>query len=162
MFCEVYLGLGSNLGDRVANLEAGVALLTERVGAVQVSSLFTTAPVGFALQPEFLNAACRVTTRLDPFELMHAIRCIEYSVGRHRTFVSAPRTLDIDILLFGSRILRGPPVSLPHPRLAERAFALAPLVELAPHLLHPELGLTMSELLKRLPRENVQVAAPAR
>jgi 2-amino-4-hydroxy-6-hydroxymethyldihydropteridine diphosphokinase len=161
MMCEVYLGLGSNLGDRVANLNAGAVMLEKRVGAIEVSSLFTTAPIGFAMQPEFLNAACRLRTRLDPFDLMHTIRCIEDSVGRRRTFVNAPRTLDIDILLFGSQVLRGPPVSLPHPRLVERSFALAPLVELAPRLRHPVLGSTMSELLGRLPRANIRAALPS-
>ena len=147
---EAYLGLGSNLGDRVTNLQRGVTLLAERVGELEVSSVYRTVPVGFSSQPEYLNAACRVRTRFSPFELMHAIQTIETDLGRIRTVTNGPRTLDVDILLFGSSVLRGPPVTAPHPRLGERAFALEPLAELAPLLRHPTLGLTISELLKRL------------
>ena len=147
---EAYLGLGSNLGDRVANLQMGATLLAERVGELVVSSVYRTMPVGFSSQHEYLNAAGRVRTRLSPFELMHAIRTIETELGRIRAVTNGPRTLDVDILLFGSAELRSLPVTLPHPRLGERAFALWPLAELAPSLRHPTLGLSISELLKRL------------
>ena len=147
---DVYLGLGSNLGDRVANLQRGVKLLAEMVGVIELSSVYRTMPVGFSSQPEYLNAAGLVRTRLSPFELMHAIRVIETAVGRVRMVTNGPRTLDVDILLFGTAVLRSPPVTVPHPRLCERAFALEPLAELAPLLRHPTLGLTMSELLRRL------------
>jgi 2-amino-4-hydroxy-6-hydroxymethyldihydropteridine diphosphokinase len=147
---EAYLGLGSNLGDRVANLQRGASLLTERVGELEVSSLYRTLPMGLLSQPEYLNAVGRVRTRLSPFELMHVIRAIESDLGRTRTIANGPRTLDVDILLFGTAVLRGPPVTVPHPRLAERAFALEPLAELAPSLRHPTLGLTISELLEIL------------
>jgi 2-amino-4-hydroxy-6-hydroxymethyldihydropteridine diphosphokinase len=146
----VYLGLGSNLGDRIANLQKGATLLAERVGEIEVSSVYRTMPVGFSSQPEYLNAACRVRTRFGPFELMHAIRSIETDVGRVRTVKNGPRTLDVDILLFGSAKLRSSAVTVPHPRLGERAFALEPLAELAPLLRHPTLGLTISQLLASL------------
>ena len=147
---EAYLGLGSNLGDRVANLQKGAALLAERVGELDLSSIYRTVPVGFLAQPEYLNAVARARTRLSPFELMHAIRAIESELGRTRTLTNGPRTLDVDILLFGTSELRSPPVTVPHPRLAGRAFALEPLAELAPLLRHPILGLTISELLSNL------------
>ena len=147
---EAYLGLGSNLGDRVANLQMGAALLADRAGEIEVSSVYRTIPVGFSSQPEYLNAVGRIRTRLSPFDLMHAIRIIERDQGRVRTVINGPRTLDVDILLFGSTELHSPPVTVPHPRLAERAFALEPLAELAPLLRHPTLGLTMRELLERM------------
>ena len=120
MISNVYLGLGSNLGDKVDNLTRGVTLISERLGAVEVSSIYETTPVGFSIQPRFFNAACRLRTRANPFEVMDAIRKIEAEVGRHRTFVNAPRTLDVDILVFGSLVIDTPPVAVPHPRLAER------------------------------------------
>ena len=159
MINDVYLGLGSNLGDRVDNLKRGVALISEWLGDVEVSSIYETAPVGFTIQPGFFNAACRLRTRANPFELMHTIRKIEATVGRHRTFVNAPRTLDVDILIFGRLVMNTPPVSVPHLRLCDRSFALAPLVELAPGLIHPALGLSVSELLSRLPDEPRQIVA---
>ena len=128
----------------------GAAQLAERVGETELSSLYRTSPVGFASQPEYFNAACRVRTRLSVFELMHVIRTIEADAGRTRLVANGPRTLDIDILLFGSMRLHSPPVIVPHPRLAERSFALEPLAELAPALRHPVLGLTVTELLSRL------------
>ena len=147
---EAYLGLGSNLGDRVANLHRGATLLVERVGELEVSSVYRTMPMGFSSQPEYLNAVGRVRTCLSPFALMHAIRAIESDLGRTRALTNGPRTLDVDILLYGTAELRSPPVTVPHPRLGERAFALEPLAELAPFLRHPTLGLTISELLENL------------
>jgi 2-amino-4-hydroxy-6-hydroxymethyldihydropteridine diphosphokinase len=159
MISEVYLGLGSNLGDRVDNLRRGIVLICDWLGEVEVSSIYETTPVGFTIQPGFFNAACRLRTDANPFELMHTIRKIEATVGRHRTFVNAPRTLDVDILIFGKLVLDTSPVKVPHPRLEERAFALAPLVELAPNLVHPEFGLSMTELLSRLQDEPRRVVA---
>lgn len=162
MISEVYLGLGSNLGDRADNLKRGVALIAEWLGDVEVSSIYETTPVGFTIQPGFFNAACRLRTRADPFELMHSIRKIEATIGRHRTFVNAPRTLDVDILFFGRLVMKTPPVVVPHPRLCERSFALAPLAELAPSLVHPVMGLSVSELLIRVHDEPRRVVAPPR
>lgn len=162
MLNEVYLGLGSNLGDREANLRRGIAFISRRLGDVQVSSIYETPPIGFSRQPGFFNAACLLRTRADPFEVMHSAREIEAQIGRHRTFVNAPRTLDVDILLFGRLVMETPPLSAPHPRLAERAFALAPLAEIAPDLVHPVLGLTVSELLSRLSGSPLRLVSPAR
>ena len=153
MINHVYLGLGSNLGDKVYNLTRGVALISEQLGNVEVSSIYETTPLGFSIQPGFFNAACRLRTRANPFEVMDAIRKIEYAVGRHRTFVNAPRTLDVDILVFGSLVIDTPPLAVPHPRLAERSFALVPLAEFGPRLVHPGLGVSIAELLSRLPDE---------
>ena len=162
MKSEVYLGLGSNLGDKVDNLTQGVRLISEWLGEVEPSSIYETTPMGFSNQPGFFNAACCLRTRASPFELMHTIRKIETTVGRHRTFVNAPRTLDVDILLFGRTVIETLPVVAPHPRLAERSFALAPLVEIAANLMHPTLGLSMAELLSQLPCEPRHVVMPKR
>ena len=150
MLAEAYLGLGSNLGDRRANIERGLAMVG-RLGVVTaVSSMLETSPVGFSRQPRFLNAACRLWTSLDPFQLLAKVQAVERAVGRHRAFPNAPRTLDIDILVFGRAVLEAPHLILPHPRLRERRFALEPLSEIAPELQHPVTGGPVVALLLAL------------
>ena len=150
MRTAAYLGLGSNLGDRRANIEHGLAMLG-RLGVVTArSSMLETSPVGFSRQPQFLNAACRLWTSLDPFQLLAKVQAVERAVGRHRAFPNAPRTLDIDILVFGRAVLEAPHLILPHPRLRERRFALEPLSEIAPELQHPVTGETVVALLLAL------------
>ncbi|MCI0439003.1 MAG: 2-amino-4-hydroxy-6-hydroxymethyldihydropteridine diphosphokinase [Chloroflexi bacterium] len=151
MFSEVYLGLGSNLGDREENIARALASLRQISTSLTASSLYETTPQGFRDQPPFLNAVCRLWTRLDPFQLLRETQRIESEIGRRRTFVNAPRVLDIDILLYGTLSLRSPHLTIPHPRMAERAFVLEPLAEIAPQLRHPVLGATMRSLLARLP-----------
>ena len=154
MLAEAYLGLGSNLGDRRANIERGLAML-RRLGVVTaVSSMRETSPEGFSRQPPFLNAACRMWTRLDPFQLLAKVQAAERAVGRHRAFPNAPRTLDIDILVFGRAVLEAPHLILPHPRLRERRFALEPLFEVAPELQHPATGENVANMLSRLEPES--------
>lgn len=151
MLSEAYLGLGSNLGDRQANIQRGIALLAQVAASVAASSLYETVPQGFGAQPAFLNAVCRIWTPLDPFALLAHIQQAEAAAGRRRTFANAPRTLDVDILLYGRLVLQAPGLTIPHPRMAERAFVLVPLAELAPGLVHPVLKTTVRELLQRLP-----------
>lgn len=131
------------------NLRRGVELISARWDVVTVSSVYETQAKGFSNQPTFFNAACLVRTQVNPFEMMHKIREVETTLGRHRSFINAPRILDIDILLFASFTICAPPVVLPHPRLAERSFALTPLVEIAPLVLHPTLNSTLTDLLFR-------------
>lgn len=154
MLSEAYIGLGSNLGDSAQNLRAALDLMRQFTISVQPSPIYRTAPQGFRNQPAFYNAVCRIATRLTPFEVMERLLGIEYIVGRRRTFRNAPRLLDLDILLFDRRVLRSPPLALPHPRMAERLFVLRPLADIAPHMRHPVSGISVTEMLRKLPAES--------
>ena len=137
----MFVGLGANLGDaRASVLQAGrqlAALPGSRV--VQMSSLYRTAPID-APGPDFCNAVAELRTSLDPLGLLRALQAIEHDHGRQRSYTNAPRTLDLDLLMYGQRQVDEPELTLPHPRLHRRAFVLSPLLELAPELAHPRLG----------------------
>lgn len=151
MLKEAFLGLGSNLGNSAANIREGVKLLERRSRSVEVSGLYRTTPQGFSDQPYFVNAACRIWTDLDPFHLLEAVLQIEQEVGRLRTFTNAPRSLDIDVLMYGGHVLQGPPLTLPHPRMHVRSFVLRPLMDIAPDLVHPIQRLPVSLMWRELP-----------
>ena len=150
MLSDVYLGLGSNLGDRRGNLDRAFQLLRGLSSELNVSSLYETSPEGFTGQPAFVNAACQIWTRLSPFELLAELKTIQAQVGSRRVFANGPRALDIDILLFGQTVLDTPGLIIPHPRMARREFVLAPLAEIAPSLRHPVLKETVGTLLALL------------
>jgi 2-amino-4-hydroxy-6-hydroxymethyldihydropteridine diphosphokinase len=144
------IGLGANLGDPVAQLQAAIAAIG-RLPETRVtasSSFYRTAPVGHRAQPDFVNAAIAIDTALAPRALLEGLHAIERAAGRERSFKDAPRTIDLDVLIYDDRVVDEPGLTIPHPRLHERAFALAPLVEIAPEAVVPGRG-RAADLLAR-------------
>jgi 2-amino-4-hydroxy-6-hydroxymethyldihydropteridine diphosphokinase len=157
-----YIGLGSNVGDRMATLRTAVQRLETLGRVTRVSRLYETEPVGYLDQPRFLNAVVALETALAPVDLLRALLGIERESGRTRSFPNAPRALDLDLLLVDDVTLETAELTLPHPRLHDRAFVLAPLADLAPEMVHPASGQTVREMLRALPdRSGVEGYAPA-
>ncbi len=152
---RAYISAGSNLGDRKAHIESALVSLREGCVVKQVSSYFETEPVGYLDQPWFLNIAAEIETSLRPLELLNLCRKIEESGGRTRTFSNAPRTLDLDILLFDALVMNTESLTIPHPRLAERRFVLEPLVQIAPDFIHPVLKKSIRALLDKCPDRSI-------
>ena len=151
-----YIGLGANLpspaGPPEATLAGAVSRMVSLGRITAKSSLYSTAPVGYAAQPRFVNAVVALETQLEARELLDALMAIELDFGRDRenAILNGPRTLDLDILLLGDLQINEPGLEIPHPRLAKRAFVLVPLNEIAPEAIDPRSGKKMAELLKRL------------
>ncbi len=147
----VYLLLGSNLGDRAKNIENALEEL-EKIGVIilKKSSLYETKPWGYKKQPDFLNLAIECSTSLSPFDLLGEIKKIEIKMGRQNTIKYGPRIIDIDIIFYDNLILKSDTLTIPHPLMHEREFALKPLCEIAPHIIHPELKVSLKELLKQI------------
>jgi 2-amino-4-hydroxy-6-hydroxymethyldihydropteridine diphosphokinase len=148
---DAFVGIGANLGDRESQLKSALELLAAEDGieVVAVSALRETEPVGPVEQPRFLNGAVRLSTELSPLELLERLLAIEQRLGRVRKERFGPRTIDLDLLLYGDEVVEEPGLTVPHPRLHERRFALEPLAELAPGLVIPGRG-SVSTLLSEL------------
>ena len=157
-----FIALGSNLGDRLETIHAAIGALAGLGKVVATSAIYETEPVGFADQPPYLNAVVALETTMSADDLLDALLVIEQQNGRVRNFANAPRTLDLDLLLYGRESVSSERLTIPHPRMHERAFVLVPLNEIAPHVVVPGLDATVNDLLERLPsREGVHpIASP--
>ena len=153
---HVYLALGSNIGNRQKNLSAALQMLREVVDIHKISSVYETEPVGYLDQPRFLNMVCYGQTASSPDGLLRSAKAIEEALGRQPSFRNAPRPIDIDILLYDNLCLETEHLTIPHPRMSERAFVLVPLAEIAPTAIEPISGKTVQELLLAVSQAGVR------
>ncbi|GCF10393.1 2-amino-4-hydroxy-6-hydroxymethyldihydropteridine diphosphokinase [Dictyobacter arantiisoli] len=155
----IYLSLGTNIGDRLDNLRQALKKLQLVVTIQRISSVYETEPVGYLDQPDFFNIVCYGKTRYTPAEILKQAKWIEKELGRQTTFRNGPRQIDIDILLYDNYVQKEESLTLPHPRMKERAFVLIPLVEISPAVIDPLSGLTAQELLQDISSDGVVRAA---
>ena len=157
-----YIGIGSNMGDREAFCAEAIRRIARfpKSSLISVSSLYETAPVELKGQDWFINCVAAVRTELSPVELFRACQEVEQSLGRKRMVRYGPRTIDLDILFYGDRVIQESDLTIPHPRVHERRFALAPLAEIAPDLEHPVLHKTAAEILNEIEGQEVRRLAP--
>ena|SRR5688572_5405888 len=151
----VYLALGSNLGNRLANIKNAILNFTPQLEVKKKSSVYETPPWGFADQPAFLNQVVMAETYLEPQDLLEHLKRLEVVLGREPTFPNGPRLIDLDILFYDDVEIDSPPLQIPHPRLHQRGFVLVPLNDIAPDLVHPTLGKSIGELLLDVDRLNI-------
>src|SRR5687767_8316771 len=152
----VYLALGTNLGDRSANLKQTIAALTPQLEVKAKSQVYETPPWGFEEQPKFLNQVVKANTYLDPEPLLKHLKRLEVALGRQESFPNGPRLIDIDLLFYDNLVLNKPSLVIPHPRLHERGFVLLPLLDIAPNLVHPVHQKTVQELVALVNVEGIE------
>jgi 2-amino-4-hydroxy-6-hydroxymethyldihydropteridine diphosphokinase len=151
----VYLALGSNIGNRLANIKNALSNFTPQLEVKKKSSVYETPPWGYADQPAFLNQVVMAETYLEPQDLLEHLKRLEVVLGREPTFPNGPRLIDLDILFYDDVEIDSPPLQIPHPRLHQRGFVLVPLNDIAPELVHPTLGKSIGELLLDVDRLNI-------
>lgn len=149
---SVYIGFGSNIGDRLAHIQHAIRALSKTGGITlqKISAVYKTDPVGYEAQTEFLNGVAAIHTHLPPLSLLHILKDIEAAVGRQHRIRWGPREIDLDILIYGDMCLRTEKLVIPHPEMHRRRFVLAPLAEVAPDVVHPVFQETIQTLLERL------------
>ncbi len=152
----VFLGLGSNLGDRDAFLRAALVELAQVYQIERLSSVYETAPQLVLEQPFYHNLVCAGRTQLAPADLLHFLKALEQRLGRTPTYRYGPREIDLDLLLYGDQVISTPDLIIPHPRMAERAFVLTPLAEIAPDLQHPVLHRSIRELAAAVADQDIR------
>ena len=150
---RVFIALGSNLGDRAVNLARALSAMEEFASVIRRSPIYETAPMYLTDQPRFLNMAAQIQTDLEPRQLLTSLKQAETRLGREAGARYGPRVIDLDILLYDDRVVDEPNLKIPHRGLAERAYVLRPLCDIAPHIVHPVLGQTIQKLLSYLPED---------
>ena len=147
-----YIGFGSNIGDRLAHIQSAIHALskTEGITLKEISSIYTTDPVGYKDQAQFLNGVAAIQTSLSPLSLLHTLKDIETAIGRKHRIRWGPREIDLDILIYGDFCIQTEELVIPHPEMHLRGFVLVPLAEIAPNLVHPVFQETIFTLLERL------------
>lgn len=152
---QVFIALGTNIGDREANLCEARKALAPKVIIIKESPIYITPPWGYEDQPEFLNQVLEVRTKMRPGRLLAYLKRIEKKMGRMKTFRNGPRLIDLDILFYGQRVIERSKLCIPHPRLHERSFVLVPLKDIAPEFNHPVLNMTVETMLAKINTEGV-------
>lgn len=153
---SIYIALGTNLGERLANLRAAIRTMPPDVNVIEESPVYETPPWGYEDQPAFLNMVIKAETNLQPESLLAYLKQIEAELGREKSVRWGPRLIDLDILFYDDLVLNSPPLVIPHPRLHERAFVLVPLADVAPELVHPVFQQKISEFLSKIDIEGIK------
>lgn len=156
----VYLALGSNLGDRLANLKQAILSLSPQMEVKSKSQVYETPPWGYEDQPKFLNQVVKATTYLDPPSLLRHLKRLELALGRKESFRNGPRLIDLDLLFYDDVVLNTPSLVIPHPRLHERGFVLLPLMDIAPDLVHPVNKKSIREMVSQCDTSGIEKFAP--
>lgn len=152
-----FLSIGTNIGDRLANIKAAIAALSPAVCLVDSSPVYETLPWGYTDQNSFLNQVLKVETDLDPQGLLAYLKSLEKKLGRKKTFRYGPRLIDLDILFYDDLVIEMPELTIPHPHMTERAFVIVPLLDLAPGLIHPKLGKTVKDIAEKVDPSSVSL-----